>query len=123
MSRGIYRDTALGGAEVAAGDRVYVLIGSANRDETHFERGEDFVADRFADNPHKEFTPKATILPFGAGRHHCTGSLLAKLEMEEVINRVLDRVEWATFVDGEPEDVGFVLRSPQHLRVSLSRRI
>jgi cytochrome P450 len=122
VSRGVLQTTRLAGQEVSAGDRVFVLIGSANRDEEHFDDPETYRVDRFADNPHREFTPKASILPFGAGRHHCTGSLLAKLEMEEAVNQLLDRLEWAEFDGGPPDDVGHVLRSPQHVRVTMTAR-
>ena len=39
---------------------------------------------RFADRAFLQFTPLSDILPFGAGKHHCTGSLLALMEMELV---------------------------------------
>jgi cytochrome P450 len=119
VSRGVLASTELAGRPVEAGDRVFVLIASANRDPEHFADAEEFKADRFSENPHREFTPKASILPFGAGRHHCTGSLLAKLEMEEAINQLLDRVAWAEFDGDPPDDVGYVLRSPRHVRVTL----
>ena len=41
-------------------------------------------------------------LPFGAGKHHCSGSLLALMEMEVVINRLMDRVRWSEWVNGPP---------------------
>ncbi len=41
-------------------------------------------------------------LLFGAGRRHCSGSLLALMEMEVVINRPMDRVRWSEWVNGPP---------------------
>ena len=123
VSRGVQTATDLAGQALDAGEKVFALIGSANRDEQHFTEPEVFDVERFAANPHREFTPKASILPFGAGRHHCTGSLLTKLEMEEAINQLLDRYEWAQFEGEPPEDVGFVLRSPPHVRVKLMPKI
>ncbi|HSG80244.1 MAG TPA: cytochrome P450 [Acidimicrobiia bacterium] len=119
VSRGCRVDTELSGGTVAAGDRILVLLASANRDEDHFEDAGVFRMDRFVDNASKQFTPKSDILPFGAGRHHCTGSLLAQMEMEVAMQHLLDRVAWAEWVDGQPEELGYVLRAPQHLNVRL----
>ena len=41
-------------------------------------------------------------LLFGAQRRHCSGSLLALMEMEVVINRLMDRVRWSEWVNGPP---------------------
>ena len=41
-------------------------------------------------------------LPLGAERHHCTGSLLAQMEMEVVLNRLMHRVCWSEWVNGPP---------------------
>ena len=105
--------------EVNAGHKIMVLLGSANRDEAHFENPDDFRLHRFADRAFRQFTPRSDILPFGAGKHHCTGSLLAHMEMEVVINRLMDRVRRAEWVGGPPPMVGYSLRSPTHITVNL----
>ncbi|MCE2527431.1 MAG: cytochrome P450 [Actinomycetia bacterium] len=112
-------DTELAGVEVEAGDKIMVLLGSANWDEAHFENPEEFQLHRFADSAFRQFTPRSDILPFGAGKHHCTGSLLALMEMEVVINRFMDRVRWAQWVDGPPPMTGYSLRSPADITVNL----
>lgn len=122
ISRGARKNTEMGGVGVAEGERVLVLLGSANRDESYFDDGEAFLVDRFVDNPRREFTPKASILPFGAGTHHCTGSLLALEEMVVGMNHLLDRAERFEFVGEVPEDVGYVLRSPAELPVRMRVR-
>ena len=122
ISRGVIADTTLGDTQVRQGERVLVLLASANRDEDYFTEPESFVATRFADTPRKEFTPKAAIMPFGAGTHHCTGSLLALQEMTVALNLLLARVEHIEFSDGVPDDVGYVLRSPTALPVRLQLR-
>ena len=112
-------DTELGGTEVGAGDKVMVLLASANRDETWFEDPDRFQLHRFADSAFRQFTPRADIMPFGAGKHHCTGSLLAQMEMEVVINRFMDRVRWAEWVNGPPPMTGYSLRGPADVTVRL----
>jgi cytochrome P450 len=119
VSRGCRKDVELEHGAVSQGDRILVLLASGNRDEDLFDEPETFRIDRFVDNAAKQFTPKSDILPFGAGRHHCTGSLLAQMEMEVAMNHLFDRVSWAEWTDGVPDEVGYVLRSPQHLNVRL----
>ena len=68
--------------------------------------------DRFADSAFRQFTPRSDILPVGAGKHHCTGSLLALMEMEVLINRFMDLARSAEWVAGPPQIVGYSLRSP-----------
>ena len=119
ISRGALEDTTVAGQKVGAGEKVFVLLASANRDERHFDNPESFELRRFEENPRREFTPRSQIMPFGAGRHHCTGSLLALSEMTEALNQLFDRYETAAWADDRPDDVGYVLRSPAHLRVRL----
>jgi cytochrome P450 len=75
------------------------------------------VIDRFAGNEEAQYGARAKVLSFGHGRHLCTGSLLARLEMIEGLHLLLDRFEGADFADGVPPEQGFVFRSPEHLRV------
>lgn len=112
-------DTELAGVGIGTGDKIMVLLASANRDETWFESPDEFQLHRFADSAFRQFTPRSDILPFGAGKHHCTGSLLALMEMEVVINRFMDRVRWAEWVNGPPPLTGYSLRSPAEVRVNL----
>jgi cytochrome P450 len=70
--------------------------------------------------PDREFGAKAQILSFGFGTHLCTGSQLAKLEMVESLDLLLDRFDEVRFADDVPDDRGYVLRSPADLRVVLS---
>lgn len=113
-------DTELAGVGIGAGDKIMVLLASANRDETWFESPDEFQLHRFADSAFRQFTPRADILPFGAGKHHCTGSLLALMEMEVVINRFMDRVRWAEWVNGPPPMTGYSLRCPAEVAVNLT---
>jgi cytochrome P450 len=110
--------TEIHGIELPADTRVIGVIASANRDEEVFAEGDRFHIDRFK-NPDREFTPAGETLPFGAGSHHCTGSLLAKLEMVTAIrdlSAAFRSIEPATTL---PEPVGVMLRSPPALPVQL----
>jgi cytochrome P450 len=61
---------------------VGLLFGSANRDESVFERSDRLVLDR-AHNPH---------VSFGAGVHFCVGAPLALVELEVALERMASRV-------------------------------
>jgi cytochrome P450 len=75
------RATTLRGAEIAAGDKVVIWEGSANRDENVFERAMEFDITR-APNPH---------LGFGHGLHYCLGASLARLEIRVMLEELLPR--------------------------------
>ena len=87
------RDVTLGGASIAAGQKVQIWEGSANRDASVFDDADEFDIVR-KPNPH---------LGFGQGVHYCLGANLARLELrvlfEELVSRfgtvqVVGDVEW-----------------------------
>ncbi|HYB81586.1 MAG TPA: cytochrome P450 [Mycobacterium sp.] len=87
------RDVMLGGQSIKAGQKVQIWEGSANRDESVFDRADEFDITR-KPNPH---------LGFGQGVHYCLGANLARLELrvlfEELLSRfgamrVVKPVEW-----------------------------
>jgi cytochrome P450 len=96
LGRTVTEDTTLGGCPLHAGDRVMLLWGSGNRDESVFERPDEIVLNRFP-NRH---------LGFGMGPHRCMGSHLAKVMVKIAIEQGLPalgdfeladptRVRWA----------------------------
>ena len=76
-------DTEIGGQRIERGQRVGLLYGSANYDETAFERPERFDIAR-SPNPHVGFG--------GGGVHFCPGSHLAKLEIDLMLQAIADHV-------------------------------
>ena len=93
-------DVALGDVVVEAGQKVAVLLGSANRDPAVFEEPDEFRVDRTPNNH----------VAFGVGVHFCLGAPLARMELVESLSAL-----WAAYpaltLAGEPESRGtFVLR-------------
>ena len=74
LLRRVIDDVEYGGYTIPAGDRVLLLIGSANRDEEVF--GPDAGEYRIGRDSTR------TILSFGLGTHFCLGAHLARLETE-----------------------------------------
>jgi pulcherriminic acid synthase len=109
----------LGGESIAEGDRLVVLMVSANRDADRFPDPDRFDRERFADRPDRQFTSAGDILSFGAGSHHCTGSRLAQIEMVHGFAKLLERVAWIEPAGELPPAEGFMLHSPPALPVIL----
>ena len=80
-SRECARDTEVGGVAIAQGEMVTVNIGSANHDDTRWDRPDEF--DIFREpQPH---------IAWGHGVHMCLGMHLARMEMATAVTRLLDR--------------------------------
>ena len=72
----------LHGATVPEGDRVLLLVGSANRDERVFPDPDRYDLDR----------DTSKLVSFGSGRHFCMGAPMARMEarigLAELVKRV-----------------------------------
>ncbi len=88
--RTVTAPTTLHNTELAEGDRVLMLYGSANRDVTQFEDPDTLDLTRDP-NPH---------LGFGIGAHYCLGSNLAKMEVRVVFQELLARWPEITVPEG-----------------------
>lgn len=73
------RDTEISGVAIPAGCPVALNFLSANRDETVFERAEEFIPDR---SPNRH-------LAFGIGPHMCLGLSMAKLQTRITLDALL----------------------------------
>ncbi|MGV0603119.1 cytochrome P450 [Mycolicibacterium sp. XJ1904] len=82
------RDVTLGGCEIAAGQKVQIWEGSANRDDAVFAEPDVFDITR-QPNPH---------LGFGQGVHYCLGANLARLELRVLFEELLARFSEARLV-------------------------
>ena len=92
MRRTAARDCELAGTAIAAGDKVVMWYGSANRDEAAFDDPFRFDVAR-ADNEHYAFG--------GGGPHLCLGAFLARLEISVLLQEMAAR-NLALEQTGEP---------------------
>jgi cytochrome P450 len=90
--RATTRATSIDGVELAEGERVMLLFGSANRDERKYEGAAEFRLDR---NP-------VDHVAFGGGIHACAGQGLARIEGPAVLGALVRHVERLELVE-EPE--------------------
>jgi cytochrome P450 len=82
VARTATTDIELHGQTIRAGDRVLLLIGSANRDERVFENPDHYDLER----------DTSASISFGAGPHFCLGASLARLEARVALEEITKRV-------------------------------
>jgi len=119
LTRRSTQPVAFHGSEIPEGDRVVVLLASANRDEDEFADPQRFDPGRFGDHGDQQFQTSSRIMPFGAGRHHCTGSRLAASEMANALTEFCRRVARIEPFGEPPPNEGFMLRSPREVPMIL----
>jgi cytochrome P450 len=78
------RPMTLVSGPLGQGDRVLLLIGSANRDGEVWSEADHLIVDRYATDP-----PPAAHLGWGAGVHACLGGLLARLETRTLLRALM----------------------------------
>ena len=92
LTRTARADCAFLGRDIAVGDRIFVSLTSANRDEEVFDRPFEFVLDR-QPNPQ---------MSCGFGPHLCLGMHLARMEMSIFFQELLPRLRTLELA-GEPK--------------------
>ncbi|TMR33615.1 cytochrome P450 [Actinomadura geliboluensis] len=82
LARKVVKDVELHGRRVPAGDRMLLLVGSANRDPRVFADADAYDLDR----------DTSQLVSFGGGRHFCLGANLARLEARIALTEFVRRV-------------------------------
>ena len=93
MFRFVKRDTELDGVAISQGAMVWVMFGSANRDESVFPEPDAFDPER---------SNMKESLAFGRGAHFCIGAPLARLELRVLFEEVAKHVESFRLPAGYP---------------------
>lgn len=83
IGRTVAKDVELHGATVKTGERVLLLVGSANRDPRAFDRADEYDLDR----------DTSQLVSFGGGRHFCLGANLARLEARIALTELTRRIK------------------------------
>jgi cytochrome P450 len=113
VNRETTSDTEIGGCPVPKGAGILALVGSANRDETTYDRPDEW-------DPHRRAQPHVA---FGTGHHQCLGMHLARLELRIGLDAVLTRLSNLRLdPDYPPPQIkGLPFRSPPALHVVFDR--
>jgi len=109
INRTTTRDVEMSGTTIPKGASVTPCLGSANHDETRWERSEEFDI----------FRPQIPHLAFAHGPHMCLGMHLARLETKVLMNAVFDRLPGLRLdpAGDDPHIRGLIFRSPTSLPV------
>lgn len=99
--RHLQHDVEIGDKIIPAGEPMWLLLLSANHDETRFHDPGRIDLDR-PDNKH---------LAFGGARHFCIGNHLARLEGEVTFERLGSRLASLTLAGDAPRRPNFQFRS------------
>jgi cytochrome P450 len=109
FTRIVTEDHVLAGTRLAAGSRVMLLYGSANRDDRKYPDPDRFdIARKPSDQ-----------LAFGRGEHVCIGMQLARLEMSALLQALRNRVATFEIIDSVPV-LSNVLNGMRTLNVRVS---
>ena len=100
------KDGLLRGQKIKAGDMVWLLLGSANRDASQFENSDAFDITRSKNNH----------VAFSEGIHRCVGASLAHVESSIAIRKLMERFDKLTLAKTVVNFRSpFAMRAPQEL--------
>ncbi|MDQ6773938.1 MAG: cytochrome P450 [Candidatus Dormibacteraeota bacterium] len=105
--------TTVGDADVPGDARLVILYSSANRDERHFERPDDFDVKRSNANDQ---------LGFGYGVHGCAGQGLARMEAHALLGALVAQVERVELAGRPVRSLNNLIHAWASLPVRVRRR-
>ena len=109
--RWVLKDLEIAGQTFRRGEKLGFLYGAGNRDPARFAAAERFDIQR-VNNAH---------LSFGGGIHYCLGAPLARLELFETLQVLLERYPSIEIGDGAIEfRESFVIRGLKSLPVRVT---
>jgi cytochrome P450 len=114
-ARGIVRrvkeDVEIRGYKIPKGSNLFLLVQSANNDDTQFEDPARFSIDRSAAEMRKS-------VHFGLGPHNCIGQWVARLDMRVAIETALTRLPNLRLAPRQQIRVqqGMIFHRPEHLQ-------
>ncbi|XP_030939218.1 cytochrome P450 71A1-like isoform X2 [Quercus lobata] len=83
-----------GGYDIPAKTRVFVNVWAIQRDPKLWDRPEEFIPERFIDNPNDLKGQNFEFVPFGGGRKGCPGMAFAVAAVEYLLANLLCWFDW-----------------------------
>jgi cytochrome P450 len=105
VPRVLTSDVEIAGETLTAGERITVLLGSANIDDSEFPDPDIVDFER----------PANRHLAFGSGIHRCLGSHLARLELRVALEELHKRIPDYTIKPGETPKYTMGIRAVEYL--------
>jgi cytochrome P450 len=102
-------DVEIGGVIIKEGQKIASLLGSANRDESIFEKPTEMDITR---DPNPQ-------IGFGAGIHFCIGAPLARMEMTTSLPALIEKYPTMKLASDPIRRPGFVLRGYESINVTV----
>lgn len=93
ITRSALNDFSYAGQTIRQGDFVYLVLGSANRDENRYSHPEVFDLERQA----------TAHIAFGVGGHTCMASVMVRSQLREMLKVFAERYPHATLTDAGAE--------------------
>lgn len=86
LRRTATRDVEFAGERIRSGDKLVCILGAPNRDDTFFERPDEFDITRPVDHARRNYRT------FGFGPHFCLGMVQARLNLTVMLEEIARRV-------------------------------
>ncbi len=114
MFRQVRRDVVLEGVSIPKGSTLWLIFGSANRDESVFPDPDRFDPTRKNLKEH---------VAFGRGAHFCIGAPLARLEMRVALEQLTKRLREVRLADDNTYEYepSYILRGLSALDLEIAR--
>ena len=92
----------LGGYHVPAKTIVFINAWEIQRDPSVWEKPEEFIPERFENNPFDFIGQDFELVVFGGGRRGCPSMMFGMASMEYMVANLLYWFDWKLFGNGSP---------------------
>lgn len=110
MRRTLTKDVEMSGQKMAAGEKVVMYYGAANRDPSIFENPDQFQVERENASKH---------IAFGLGPHVCLGQRIAMMQLDTAYRKILERFPNARWTGKQTMAPNNFVHAISHLEVDL----
>ena len=114
------QDIKLQGYHIVSGTRVIINAWTIARDPTYWDQPEEFKPERFMNSSIDVKGNDFQLIPFGAGRRGCPGTMFAMAVNELVLANLLHQFNWALPAGVETLDMSETVGLTMHRKSPLA---